>query len=694
MPSHRIEPLTVALLVITAVVIYTTTFHHFSGAVHLHARPAPGSAPGTSAAPSRRLRPRPASAARTAPPPAQDAQLSAPSSSPSPPSASARKLGLVASSSVSSAAGLFKIYGEASDCGDPTLRLMLDFRYCYRRGSTDVVRTALEAVGMTEVRADVTVFEVVWGLADEMNRGASGVSYVHWQHLLPFQRVNHLPGIGELGFKSKLQRNLASAADRFGADQYDFFPRSFAVPAEMPAFSATFKEIALARQTKAGAAGVVAPAAEQLWIMKSVMTDRGEGIRLIRSLDQVRPPGASSDAEIPRSVMQQYVQKPYLLNGYKATLRVYVLCVSLDPLRLYVYDDGFVHMATEKYDPDPRLFGRKYMHLTNPDVHKHREAYHRNPRPFYWSIKEMLAYVDKQSGGAGGGTHGAGAADAPSQRLWRDIRTVMAKTFLAVEPKLVARARKHIPHGTANGFELLGMDILVDESLHPWLLEVNPDPDLTASKGFELAQTIKVRMLRDVFTLLGFASGGGAGGGAGGAGDAAAAAAAAAHSQGRSGRQQQRDLVVHLASSLLHAARNGASSPAALTAAADLLLSLRPPGLPPPRSNCVDALTAGRCHLRDSDDANMVALSEIEYARSGGFERAFPVVPAKGSSSSSSSSSSSTSKSSSGGSNGALSNIEVDQLLGLQFIPRRSDSLLACWEREMARCGMRDRRAM
>lgn len=46
----------------------------------------------------------------------------------------------------------------------------------------------------------------------------------------------------------------------------------------------------------------------------------------------------------------EYISKPHLINGKKYDLRIYVLVSSYDPLRIYLYEDGLVRFATEKYD--------------------------------------------------------------------------------------------------------------------------------------------------------------------------------------------------------------------------------------------------------------------------------------------------------------------------------------------------------
>ena len=259
--------------------------------------------------------------------------LHLPSLASSPPLTRSPRLqfGLTTHSKVSTSSGLYRVFGDYEDCKVPALRKR--WRYCYGGASSlTVVRAALKIVGMTETKATSEEYQLTWGLADEMNRN----SYMHWRQMLPYNRINHLPAIGELGFKTKLQKNLLAAHDRFGSNAgkpgaFDFFPVSYSVPSEQKKFEVEYRRVKAANP-------------EQLWIMKSIFTDRGEGIRLIRDLDQM--PG--DDGEIERSVMQTYIQYPYLLNGYKSTLRVYVVVVSLDPLRLYLYDNGFVHMATTK----------------------------------------------------------------------------------------------------------------------------------------------------------------------------------------------------------------------------------------------------------------------------------------------------------------------------------------------------------
>lgn len=54
-------------------------------------------------------------------------------------------------------------------------------------------------------------------------------------------------------------------------------------------------------------------------------------------------------------VVQEYLDRPFLIEGYKCDLRIYVLITSCDPLKLFLFNDGLVRMGTEPYkEPSPQ----------------------------------------------------------------------------------------------------------------------------------------------------------------------------------------------------------------------------------------------------------------------------------------------------------------------------------------------------
>jgi hypothetical protein len=50
------------------------------------------------------------------------------------------------------------------------------------------------------------------------------------------------------------------------------------------------------------------------------------------------------------SVVSEYIDNPMLIDGFKFDLRIYVALTSINPLRIYIYEDGLVRFATVKYN--------------------------------------------------------------------------------------------------------------------------------------------------------------------------------------------------------------------------------------------------------------------------------------------------------------------------------------------------------
>ena len=79
-------------------------------------------------------------------------------------------------------------------------------------------------------------------------------------------------------------------------------------------------------------------------------------------------------------IISRYVSNPFLINGLKFDLRIYVCVTSMDPWRIYVYNEGLVRFASEQYDITLGK-GAKYAHLTNYSINKKNDKYINNASP-------------------------------------------------------------------------------------------------------------------------------------------------------------------------------------------------------------------------------------------------------------------------------------------------------------------------
>lgn len=67
------------------------------------------------------------------------------------------------------------------------------------------------------------------------------------------------------------------------------------------------------------------------------------------------------------------MRNPYLIDGYKFDLRIYVLVTNVQPLRIFMHWEGLARFASEKYKL--KAFNNPFIHLTNYAINKDNENF-------------------------------------------------------------------------------------------------------------------------------------------------------------------------------------------------------------------------------------------------------------------------------------------------------------------------------
>nr|XP_013001645.1 tubulin polyglutamylase TTLL4 [Cavia porcellus]XP_013001646.1 tubulin polyglutamylase TTLL4 [Cavia porcellus] len=281
------------------------------------------------------------------------------------------------------------------------------------------------------------------------------------------QKLNHFPGSFQIGRKDRLWRNLSRMQSRFGKKEFSFFPQSFILPQDAKLLRKTWES-----------------SRRQKWIVKPPASARGIGIQVIHKWSQLpkhRP-----------LLVQRYLHKPYLISGSKFDLRIYVYVTSYDPLRIYLFSDGLVRFASCKYSPSMKSLGNKFMHLTNYSINKKNTEYQANAdetacQGHKWALKALWKYLSQKG--------------INSDIIWEKIKDVVVKTIISSEPYVTSLLKLYVrrPYSC---HELFGFDIMLDENLKPWVLEVNISPSLHSSSPLDIS--IKGQMIRDLLNLAGF----------------------------------------------------------------------------------------------------------------------------------------------------------------------------------------------
>ncbi|CAG5115127.1 unnamed protein product [Candidula unifasciata] len=328
----------------------------------------------------------------------------------------------------------------------------------------EVVRRTVEKLGFTIVPDDDPASYLIWN--------DSFVSPDRISELKQYQHVNHFPGMVEVTRKDALARNF-SKMQKAIPDVYNFIPKTWVLPADYLLLQNYAKDM---KQKKKNVTFIVKPSNGA----------QGHGISLFRNAEKIQ----SSE----HYIVQEYIDKPLLLDGYKFDLRIYVLITHCDPLRIFLYNDGLVRLATEKYmPPQESNIHRLFMHLTNYAVNKRNELYDKN-MAFDTGSKRSIRYFNEY----------LQRSDIDVGLLWRRIADMIVQTLLVAQPHVLhayRMCRPGVPFGSSSVcFEILGFDVMIDRKLRPWLLEVNRSPSLGTDE--KLDYEIKSAMLEDTLRLL------------------------------------------------------------------------------------------------------------------------------------------------------------------------------------------------
>lgn len=231
-------------------------------------------------------------------------------------------------------------------------------------------------------------------------------------------------------------------------------------------------------------------------ILKPDEGTQGDGIYLVNHLDEIKRRMACIHVE--SAVLQSYIKRPMLLDGHKFDLRVYVVVLSLSPLRIFICHEGLVRVCSIAYElPNKANIHRSAGHLTNYTLNKTNEMFEHNDDPNDGArgtkrcLQATLSHLESQG--------------HSKERLWSQIKEVCAETAVAMTdgvkgkipgfdrnalwPFGVKRTAKMPGCKTRYGdeewgewqrdcFHILGFDIMFDQRGKAWLLEVNCNPSM------------------------------------------------------------------------------------------------------------------------------------------------------------------------------------------------------------------------
>ncbi|XP_050410433.1 polyglutamylase complex subunit TTLL1 [Patella vulgata] len=296
------------------------------------------------------------------------------------------------------------------------------------------------------------------------------------------QFINHFPNHMELTRKDLMVKNikryrkelekegspLAEKDENGRFVHLDFIPQTFMLPSDYNLFVEEFRKNP-----------------NTTWIMKPCGKARGIGIFLVNKLSQLKkwsrdgktnvftPPTAKETY-----VISKYIDNPLLIGGKKFDLRLYVLVTSFKPLKCYMYKLGFCRFCTVKYNANVNELDNMFVHLTNVSIQKQGEDYN-SIHGGKWTVQNLRLFLE--------GTRGKEIAD----KLFDEINWLTVHSLKAVSGCI---------SNDRHCFECYGYDIIIDDNLKPWLIEVNASPSLTATTSSD--RIMKYKLISDCINIV------------------------------------------------------------------------------------------------------------------------------------------------------------------------------------------------
>uniref|UniRef100_A0A665WXE2 Tubulin tyrosine ligase-like family, member 11 n=1 Tax=Echeneis naucrates TaxID=173247 RepID=A0A665WXE2_ECHNA len=317
-----------------------------------------------------------------------------------------------------------------------------------------------------------------------------GVSFHDNENIVSGQ-VNKFPGMIEMLRKINLSRAVRTMQELF-PEEYNFYPRSWILPEEYQQFST---QIRMVRENDA----TVNPT----FIVKPDGGSQGDGIYLIRDPSDLK---LMTGSQAKQAVVQEYIQKPLLIDKLKFDIRLYVLIKSLEPLEIYIAKEGLTRFCTEPYqEPSQKNLSHVFMHLTNYSLNVHSGNFVHSDSQSTGSKRTLSSVLYRLA-----------AKGVDIKKVWSDIIALVIKTVIAVVPELKVYYQADIPPGKPGPtcFQILGFDILLMKNLKPVLLEVNSNPSMRIEHEKEVApgvfeyvpspvdEEVKVGVIRDTLRLM------------------------------------------------------------------------------------------------------------------------------------------------------------------------------------------------
>ena len=256
-----------------------------------------------------------------------------------------------------------------------------------------------------------------------------------------YQKINRFFNFNEYVSKSLLYMNYKKMKKIFPLD-YNFMLETYSYPEDKLEIKKKFNNYKFQISDD-----------HDLWLKKPKFGSLGEHISFLKNINQIKTD----------YLITKFLKYPHLIKGHKYDLRFHGLVTSIKPLRLYLYNEGLVRIASEIYDYNH--LKNKYSFLTNLMVNiknKEKFIYPQNltnmEKSNLWNLETFENYCQRKG--------------INYTKIYEDVTDIFIKMIFSVRKKIIEEIDKNKLH-SSNFYHIIGFDIILDKNLKPYLLEAN-----------------------------------------------------------------------------------------------------------------------------------------------------------------------------------------------------------------------------
>ena len=190
---------------------------------------------------------------------------------------------------------------------------------------------------------------------------------------------------------------------------------------------------------------------ENTWILKPINMSRSMDMLITDNLKEI-----IRAVETGPKICQKYFSKPFLMNNRKFDLRFIIAIKSLLPLELYFYDKMFwIRSANKEYNNESLSFDDYEVHFTVMNYSKFQM------KTVY--DKDFINYLKERN--------------IEWEPIYNKLKAKVKNVMLM--------ACKDCPQMiNYNSRAIYGLDVMLDEELDPYIIEINYQPDCTRACKF------------------------------------------------------------------------------------------------------------------------------------------------------------------------------------------------------------------